>query len=211
MKKLYRKGTVHPSPPIASDHLSFLPATILTLTVALSPQEREVLAYLLSCPSSSSNLNTRRTTTAATSQKVVVEGEHPALFRCSCFRCYMSYWARWDSSPNNQRIHEIIDAYEDWLAHSTKAPKSKKKDKRNKKVSSNIKPEEVAGSPHVACDESVESVGESSKSGGCGDEEVGEGGDFRVEGGSGSEEKGSVRRFVSFIGEKIWGGWSQDQ
>lgn len=23
------------------------------------------------------------------------------------------------------------------------------------------------------------------------------------------EEKGSVRRFVSFIGERIWGGWGQ--
>ncbi|MED6195238.1 hypothetical protein PIB30_036026 [Stylosanthes scabra] len=203
MKKLYRKGTVHPSPPIVSDRLSFLPATILTLTVALSPQEREVLAYLLSCPSSS-NLNTRRTT----SQKVAVEGDHPALFNCSCFRCYMSYWARWDSSPNNQRIHEIIDAYEDWLAHTTKPPKSKKKDKRSKKLSSNTKHEEVAGSPHVVSDESMEPVGESSKSGGsgCGGDEVGSGGDE-----GGSEEKGSVRRFVSFIGEKIWGGWGQDQ
>nr|DAD47310.1 TPA_asm: hypothetical protein HUJ06_017247 [Nelumbo nucifera] len=30
MKKLYRKGKVHPSPLIVSDHFAFLPVMILT-------------------------------------------------------------------------------------------------------------------------------------------------------------------------------------
>lgn len=35
------------------------------------------------------------------------------------------------------------------------------------------------------------------------------GGDEGCEGVVVFEEKGSVRRFVSFIGERIWGGWGQ--
>jgi len=47
-----------------------------------------------------------------------------------------------------------------------------------------------------------ESLPESSSSGaGAGEVEAGQGGD--------DEEKGSVRRFVSFIGERIWGAWGQ--
>jgi len=46
-----------------------------------------------------------------------------------------------------------------------------------------------------------EALPEGSSSGG-GEAEVGEGGD-----GGDDEEKGSVRRFVSFIGERIWGAW----
>ena len=44
----------------------------------------------------------------------------------------------------------------------------------------------------------------SSSSAGAGEVEAGQGGD-----GGGDEEKGSVRRFVSFIGERIWGAWAQ--
>lgn len=201
MKKLYRKGTVHPSPPIISDHLAFLPATILTLTVALSPEEKEVLAYLISC-SSSSNGNPRRTT------KAVVD--HPPVFHCSCFRCYTNYWVRWDNSPNNQLIHEIIDAFEDSLAQT-----SKRKDKRYKKGSNKKSPElkrsEVAISSmdnaSVSSSSSAELESASSSSSStfsdyntsCGDDDVGKG----IE----DEEKGSVRRFVSFIGERIWSAW----
>ncbi|KAG0491352.1 hypothetical protein HPP92_004750 [Vanilla planifolia] len=52
MTKLYNgKGKrVHPSLPAAApwDFLATLPAAVLTLAAALSPEEREVLAYLLS-------------------------------------------------------------------------------------------------------------------------------------------------------------------
>ncbi|CBI33235.3 unnamed protein product, partial [Vitis vinifera] len=123
MKKLYRKGTVHPSPPpvISDQHLAFLPSAILTLAAALSPEDREVLAYLLSCSGTYTSGN-RKTTT----QK---SGDHPPLFNCNCFRCYTSYWVKWDSSPNRQLIHEIIDAVEDGLVQS-KNPKSRKERRR---------------------------------------------------------------------------------
>ncbi|XP_020228553.1 uncharacterized protein LOC109809612 [Cajanus cajan] len=176
MKKLYRnrKGTVHPSPPTISDHLSFLPAAILALTLSLSQDDREVLAYLISG-------NPRQ------NPKLAVEAaDHPPLFDCSCFRCYMSYWVRWNSSPNHQLIHQIIDAFEDSLARSSSKPS--KKDKRNKRASRPKSPPSPPPSPpeSVAAshDADVPHVGE-------------------------DPEKGSVRRFVSFIGERIWGAWAQ--
>ncbi|KAH1243846.1 hypothetical protein GmHk_07G020838 [Glycine max] len=182
MKKLYRKGTVHPSPspspPTISDHLSFLPAAILTLTLSLSSEDREVLAYLISC-SSNNNFsgNPRR------KPKVVADGDHPPLFNCSCFRCYMSYWVRWNSSPNHQLIHEIIDAFEDSLTHTAKPSR---KDKRNKR-GSKPKPPEMTRSEFPSSP--PESLPESSSSGaGAGEVEAGQGGD--------DEEKGSVRSFL---------------
>ncbi|XP_028797931.1 uncharacterized protein LOC114753410 [Neltuma alba] len=223
MKKLYRKGTVHPSPPAISDQLAFLPATILTLTAALSPEDREVLAYLISCSSSNtappftnfSGGNPRRnaqknSVPKGASASTADGGDHPPLFTCSCFRCYMSYWIRWDSSPNRQLIHEIIDAFEDWLAQTSKNGKNNRKDKRNKKdlnkQSAETKQSELTSPGNSRSDES-ESVGESSNGGGGGEGsgEASGGGD----GGTEEEEKGSVRRFVSFIGERIWGAWGQ--
>ncbi|XP_050370072.1 uncharacterized protein LOC126788149 [Argentina anserina] len=223
MKKLYRRGTVHPSPPIVSDHLSFLPVTILALAAALSLEDREVLAYLIS----SSHLNTNnnnslpsspssRKTTAANNRKSSAAkgggGDHPARFNCSCFRCYTSYWARWDESPNRELIHEIIDAFEDGLPSSqsgsnTKAAGSKngKKEKRhnNKRGGSSkgpgqgsdlnlkkkdhqlVKPNMVEESNSSSSTDSVDLDGD-------------------------EESKGSVRKFVSFLGERIWGGiWNQ--
>ncbi|KAI4298763.1 hypothetical protein L6164_032281 [Bauhinia variegata] len=202
MKKLYRKGTVHPSPPIISDQLSFLPATILTLTAALSPEDREVLAYLLSCSSNNTTPafinfsgNPRRNTT----KTGVAKGDHPPLFDCSCFRCYKSYWVRWDSSPNRQLIHEIIDAFEDWLAQNSKGGKNRKEKRNKKNRSGELKPSELTSSGNNELDE-AELVGESSSN--CVDGAGEDDGDV-------NEEKGSVRRFVSFIGERIWSVWGQ--
>ncbi|KAG6603809.1 hypothetical protein SDJN03_04418, partial [Cucurbita argyrosperma subsp. sororia] len=98
MKKLCRKNTVHPSPPIISDFLSFLPAAIFTLTVALSADDKEVLAYLISCSNTSASLSnlssTRKSGRKPTAGKVGVD--HAPLFDCDCFMCYRRYWARWD-------------------------------------------------------------------------------------------------------------------
>ncbi|PIA38152.1 hypothetical protein AQUCO_02800062v1 [Aquilegia coerulea] len=139
MKKLYKKGKVHPSPPLISDHLAFLPATILTLTVALSPQDREVLAYLLLSCSTSPTTNFSTSNNKKNSHKNInknnsngVGREHPPLFYCNCFRCYTSYWVRWDSSPNRQLIHDIIDAFEDEL--SQKKKKNNKKERKKKGI-----------------------------------------------------------------------------
>ncbi|KAL6207196.1 hypothetical protein ACLB2K_024441 [Fragaria x ananassa] len=224
MKKLYRRGTVHPSPPIVSDHLSFLPATILALAAALSLEDREVLAYLISCSNNNNNNNnnltaspsSRKTTTANNNRKSSAAkggggsggGDHPARFNCSCFRCYTSYWVRWDESPNRELIHEIIDAFEyDLLSSQTKTAGSKygKKDKRqnNKRgkgqgqgsdLSLNKKKDHQLVKTNM-----VEEITNSSNS-------TDHSGDLDGD----EESKGSVRRFVSFLGESIWGGvWSQ--
>ncbi|KAJ4952301.1 hypothetical protein NE237_029133 [Protea cynaroides] len=115
MKKLYKKGKVHPSLPVVSDH----PATLLTVTVAFSPGDREVLAYLISCTDNSSDGSRNGQKQKIVAQKTVAGsgsgGDHPALFNCNCFRCYMSYWVQWDSSPNRQIIHDILDGFEDRL------------------------------------------------------------------------------------------------
>ncbi|XP_021889097.1 neurogenic protein mastermind [Carica papaya] len=215
MKKLYRKGTVHPSPPIISDHLAFLPAAILTLTAALSPEDREVLAYLISC--SNNNLSGQKRSANVTQKSTNTTGDHPPLFSCDCFRCYMSYWVRWDSSPNRQLIHEIINAFEDGLVQNKKTVKPSKKERRKKggaggnggngggggsnggsevgNSADSTRTESGSGKNEVSTEN--DSVGENSGgSGGCGDEK---------EGG----EKGSVRNLVSFIGERIWSVWGQ--
>ncbi|KAB1212755.1 hypothetical protein CJ030_MR2G011851 [Morella rubra] len=199
MKKLYRRGTVHPSPPIISDHLAFLPATILTLAAALSLEDREVLAYLLSCSNSSVNLDGRR---RATHQKGCAD--HPPQFNCNCFRCYTSYWVRWDSSPNREEIHEIIDAFEaELMAQSKKSGKSRKE--RRKRGCNNGSAELKRLEGTSGKDESSESDSLGGESSNSGHESLG-----GAVGGEGEEgyDKGSVRRFVSFIGEKIWGVWN---
>ncbi|XP_062161347.1 uncharacterized protein LOC133868462 [Alnus glutinosa] len=206
MKKLYRRGTVHPSPPIISDHLSFLPATILTLTAALSPEDREVLAYLLSCSNSSVNFNGRRrtttTTTTTTTNQRGTGADHPPQFNCNCFRCYTSYWVRWDSSPNRQAIHEIIDAYEAELMAQSKKGKGRKE--RRKRGCNNELGELKRSEASSGKDESGESGELGGESSNSGHESFGGGGD-----GEEGLDKGSVRRLVSFIGERIWGVWSQ--
>ncbi|KAE8714904.1 Carboxylesterase [Hibiscus syriacus] len=58
------------------------------------------------------------------------DNDHPPLFTCDCFNCYMSYWGKCDSSPNRQLIHEIIDAFEDELARSKKT--NSKKERKTK-------------------------------------------------------------------------------
>ncbi|TKY72217.1 hypothetical protein E2542_SST00956 [Spatholobus suberectus] len=208
MKKLYHKGTVHPSPPLVSDQLSFLPAAILALAAALSPEDREILSYLLSCSSAAtSNFS------GHPRRKNAVESDHSPLFSCSCFGCYTSYWVRWDESPNRQLIHEIIDAFEDSLALSANKKGAKngkgKKEKRNKKGCSKHAHAHASESKRSELPSSLsndlavsESVAESNTSGSV----SGEAGE-----GVAAEEKGSVRRFVSFIGERIWGAWGHSE
>ncbi|KAJ8526252.1 hypothetical protein K7X08_028729 [Anisodus acutangulus] len=316
MKKLYRKGTVHPSPPLVSNHLSFLPVAILTLAAALSQEDKEVLAYLISCSSgdlSGNRRNTHKSTSpnsansgdsasirggvnggsgaekvlsgkrktahqkSATPNSVsensgggsriatvhggvsgdvdkVLSGDfsckwrtthqksatpnsvsgksggdsriaaahaganHIASFNCYCFSCYMCYWVKWDSSPNRQLIHEILDAYEDWL-HS-------KKERRNNKKGSNLSKNGSSngGGGSTSCELKKASSESSLSKNGTGSgfgfgsgqtdpvEETsgsrGDGGDEEETGGGEASEKGSVRKFVSYLGEKIWSVWT---
>lgn len=199
MKKLYRKGTVHPSsPPSVSEQLSFLPATIFTLIVALSPEDKEVLAYLISCSSSSSSSykNPNRKT------KEAVEGEHLPLFHCNCFHCYMSYWIRWNSSPNHQLIHTIINDFEDFLSQTA----NNRKEKKNRKASN--KKNKLSESNRSEL-ESLEAITESTTSDSDivdVSKEIDSVDSVEVE--DETEEKvGSVKKLMSFIGEKVWFRW----
>ncbi|KAK8601047.1 hypothetical protein V6N13_059205 [Hibiscus sabdariffa] len=205
MKKLYRRATIHPSPPITTDHLSFLPATILTLAAALPPEDREVLAYLISCSNNdfgNFSIHGKNTKKYSTKRSISFRSRsdhgHPPLFTCDCFRCYMSYWVKWDSSPNRQLIHEIIDAFEDGLAQSTKTKSKKNLKKKNCGTdgSGDLKRADLSFKKDERSElKSVEASGGSNSC--CGED------------GEEGTKKGTVSRFVNFIGERIWNVWGQ--
>ncbi|KAK2648854.1 hypothetical protein Ddye_016343 [Dipteronia dyeriana] len=202
MKKLYKNGKVHPSPPPPTPtsggdlhHLLALqlPATILTLAAALSPEDKQVLAYLISCSCGSTTASRHKTGSDG-------GGDHPPVFECNCFRCYMSFWARWDASTNRQLIHEIIEVYEEQQVvfednkKSTVTSPKKKKKKRGKRAfdeSRNGKKDELAELGSV---EALSSDDQLEVGGGDHGDQV-----QVVE----EPEKGSVKKIVSFLGEKI--------
>ncbi|KAF8111104.1 hypothetical protein N665_0076s0103 [Sinapis alba] len=222
MKKLYKKGTVHPSPQIKSDDqlLSLLPVAIFSLAAVLLPEDREVLAYLISTASYSSDRDPTSRLNKTSPRKTSHLDNHSPLFHCDCFSCYTSYWVRWDSSPSRKLIHEIIDAYEDSLEKKNQTKRKKnvarKKDRRKRPGKSSVlvtpsfgpndsdipgrlSDESITSSSELvdgtcSCNDGLESTAEL-RTGKDGEEAEEE------------EEKGSVRRFVSFIGEKLFGVW----
>uniref|UniRef100_A0A7N1A1Y1 Uncharacterized protein n=1 Tax=Kalanchoe fedtschenkoi TaxID=63787 RepID=A0A7N1A1Y1_KALFE len=207
MRELYRKSTVHPSPPppssSISDHLAFLPAAIFTLTAALTPEDKEVLAYLLSCPNATSSLSCKRDQKQLSHHRPKGDAfaDHCAAFSCSCFRCYMRYWIRWDSSPNRQLIHEIIDAFEDGLVKKSDRGSGKKNRRRRGKTSAC---NELTRSELTESDSVKEA-----QNGVVGDNDGENGGEDDEDGGYSDDglefDKGSMKKFVSFIGGRIWG------
>ncbi|CAF2051268.1 hypothetical protein BRARA_I05142 [Brassica rapa] len=223
MKKLYKKGTVHPSPQIKSDDqlLSLLPVAIFSLAAVLSPQDREVLAYLISTASYSGERNFTSRVNKTKPRIVSHFDNHSPLFHCDCFSCYTSYWVRWDSSPSRQLIHEIIDAFEDSLEKKKTQTKKKKNvaGKKNRRKPSGKSSALASPSfglndsevPSRLSDESITSSSSSELVDGtcsCNDSlettaELQTGKD----GEEAAEEKGSFKRFVSFIGEKVFGVW----
>ncbi|KAJ0830090.1 hypothetical protein HanPSC8_Chr15g0651211 [Helianthus annuus] len=190
LKPSKTSSTVHPSPsppppppPIAT-HLALLPAAIFTLTLTLSPEDKEILAYLLS----------KKTTTAPT--------DHSPLFNCSCFRCYMSYWVRWDSSPNRHLIHQIIDAFEDGLFHNNKTKKHRKKKPPPPITTTTIiAPVNNNNNDNFSGSEGVVDGAESTRSMELSRLKLHE---FE----SVKGEEGMVKRMVSFLGERIWSVWT---
>ncbi|CAI0627377.1 unnamed protein product [Linum tenue] len=149
--KLKNKGKVFPSPSAAaasSDFLSvlsLLPAAILALASVLSLPDREVLAYMLtmslkSTPPSSLS-TTKKSSKKPSSNHAAGSGStssgppHKApVFGCDCFDCYTSYWFRWDSSPNRELIHQVIEAFEEHLLTAEQPKKSKRRDKTSRRV-----------------------------------------------------------------------------
>ncbi|KAG8498667.1 hypothetical protein CXB51_004996 [Gossypium anomalum] len=154
--KLKNKGKVYPSPSSSSssssseDHLSvlnLLPAAILVVASVLSLEDRQVLAYMIT-----RSLKTTTTTTtnpSLISPKKRSSKKHPPPsaakpshkapdFDCDCFDCYTTYWLRWDSSPNRELIHQVIEAFEDHLS-SGESHKASKKNARLKRRDANSK------------------------------------------------------------------------
>lgn len=107
----------------------------------------------------------------------------------------MSYWVRWDSSPNREIIHEILDAYEDGLLQKKKnyyynnVKNRKERRKRNSNSNSSSVDTERKGEKklvEVSFQGDVEEM--------RGEEEI--------------EKSGSsVRKIVRFLGERVWGVW----
>ncbi|RAL39520.1 unnamed protein product [Cuscuta campestris] len=188
MKKLYRKSTVHPTPapppppPSLSTRLAFLPAAILALLASLSEEDKQVLSYFLFCPSAT--LFNPHAFMKGRGGGGGAADHHPPSPSCYCFNCYRSFWARWDSSPDRRIIDEIVEAYEDGLHRKKERSRKKETRKIGKGPAVGLKSKDDSGAvPEMPGD-----------SGGGGD--------------GGAAERGSVRRFVGFLGERIWSVWT---
>ncbi|XP_021287481.1 uncharacterized protein LOC110418965 [Herrania umbratica] len=173
--KLKNKGRVYPSPSSSSscsceDYLSILkllPAAILGIASVLSLEDREVLAYmitrslkttttaanssLISQDYSSKKRSSKKPPPTATklTQKDGALPHKPPVFDCDCFDCYTSYWFRWDSSPNRELIHQVIEAFEDHLTNGEAQKPSKKNTRPKKRDSSSKVASRVPDSPVV--------------------------------------------------------------
>ncbi|CAN6810909.1 unnamed protein product, partial [Brassica oleracea] len=148
--QMKKKGKVYPSPPptqppsssssssryLNEDEslsvLRLLPATILVLVSVLSTEDREVLAYLIT------RGNCGRASTTTKKNKSSKNHHKTPVFDCECFDCYTSYWLRWDSSPNRELIHEVIEAFENHQGENSvsrnKSKRGKKKEKPGRRV-----------------------------------------------------------------------------
>ncbi|KAG8487979.1 hypothetical protein CXB51_018422 [Gossypium anomalum] len=128
-----KKGRrVHPSSPSSSPLSSYkdrnsvfklFPMAILALASTLPPQDQEVLAYMI----------TRSIILTHQPKNKCKKGNNKApLFQCGCFECYTRFWHRWDSSPNRDLIHQVIEAFEDHLVQNEATPKKQCKASRKK-------------------------------------------------------------------------------
>ncbi|MCL7044951.1 hypothetical protein MKW94_018743 [Papaver nudicaule] len=134
MKNLYHrtkgKGKVYPSssPNNNKDVLtSLLPATLLVLVSVLSLEDRQVLSYLITMSLEPTNLLSHKNT------KKTISDYHKPLFDCGCFDCYTSFWSRWDSSPNRELIHQVVEAFEEHHGDEISSSASKHRAGKKKK------------------------------------------------------------------------------
>ncbi|KAK1381628.1 ATP-dependent tryptophan/phenylalanine/tyrosine adenylase [Heracleum sosnowskyi] len=157
--KVRNKGKVHPSPssspqPPSDDIFSvlkILPAAILLVVSVLSPQEREVLAFMVtrSLKSSDPSFPTNKKTHSHDSQ------HKTAAFDCDCFNCYTSYWCKWDSSSNRELIHQAIEAFEEHLNNDEQFKKTNGRSKKKEKMGRR----KIAGkSPEITPVEEIEEI-----------------------------------------------------
>ncbi|KAI5562971.1 hypothetical protein BDE02_15G086000 [Populus trichocarpa] len=175
--KVERKGKAYPSQPSASSSrfsykdpdsvLKLLPVTILALALSLPNQDREVLAYLIArsifvttAPNPSSLITQHpkkkcKTKSTASKNDKYCDQKVPS-FQCGCFDCYTRFWYRWDSSPNRDFIHQVIEPFEEHLVQ--KIESSKKHSRGKKKVmimQENLESGEIEGNGVVFEEEMV--------------------------------------------------------
>jgi hypothetical protein len=207
MKKLCQGGKkgrrVHPAPADAAVPVA-LPAAALALASALTAEEQEVLAYLLSCGGAAvvGGRPRRR------------RGPHPPEMGCACFGCYQCFWARWDASPNSHLIHRIIDAVEDGGLPRRTHRRRRGGGRRGGDGGAGMGMDMDMGHRRhgeyegAGDDEEEEEVGGSSMDSDVDgdDASVASEGDCSFVGGG--AEKSTVGRLVRFIGEKVWGAWN---
>ncbi|XVF11503.1 hypothetical protein REPUB_Repub08aG0033000 [Reevesia pubescens] len=234
--KVKKKGRVYPSLPSPSSLASYrdpnsvfklLPVAILALASALPPEDQEVLAYMIT-RSIISTTNNPSTLTHQPKNKCK-KGKVP-LFQCGCFDCYTRFWYRWDSSPNRDLIHQVIEAFEDHLIQNEVSKKhckaaSRKKDKvivsicESNVVSDNELQRVQSQNSEILMDES-ESLEEAENRSGCeqeGEENVGEevnGKQLEMEVvavATGVSHKGLVRKVlpdvVGLFNSRLWSLW----
>ncbi|WOK92979.1 hypothetical protein Cni_G01671 [Canna indica] len=189
MKRLGKgkRRRIQPAPPpgavrSSDHHLAALPSAVLALAATLTAEEQEVLAYLLSSSGDGGKCREQ-------------PRRHRPELGCGCFGCYKSFWARWDASPNRYVIHAIIDAVEEEL-HDRELDSEQK--------SAGLAMARPEGRLEVKGREFIWSGGGHSADGnGCDD-------DINEEGNDGSNVskstggKSSLRRFMSFIAERVW-------
>ncbi|GMI76689.1 hypothetical protein like AT1G62422 [Hibiscus trionum] len=187
------KGRIHPSPPSHKNPNSvfkLFPAAILALASALPPHDQEVLAYIVSS-----------TSVPFQSKHKHKKGNKIPHFQCGCFDCYTRFWHRWDSSPNRDLIHQVIEAFEDHLVQneSPKKHSCRKKDKAMLNI--------VESNEAFLMAESRGSVTVS--------DEVAAG-DMEMEvvaavaGGGVSHQKGLARKVVGLFNSRFWSLWGPD-
>ncbi|KAJ6875845.1 hypothetical protein NC652_035273 [Populus alba x Populus x berolinensis] len=154
--KVERKGKAYLSQPSASSSsrfsykdpdsvLKLLPVTILALALSLPNQDREVLAYLIArsifvttAPDPSSLItqhpkNKCKTKRTASKNDKYCDQKVPS-FQCGCFDCYTRFWYRWDSSPNRDFIHQVIEPFEEHLVQKIESSKKHSRGKKKGKV-----------------------------------------------------------------------------
>ncbi|KAJ6695034.1 hypothetical protein OIU74_014223 [Salix koriyanagi] len=158
--KIKNKGKVYPSPPPSSSSsssssssganrdgdvlsvLKLLPAAILALASVLSLEDREVLAYMITRSLKTTTTNNpfsilqdskKKSSKKLQNNNNSQNSNHRApIFDCDCFDCYRSYWFRWDSSPNRELVHQVIEAFEEHLTSGEMSRKNTKGKRRDK-------------------------------------------------------------------------------
>ncbi|XP_022738119.1 uncharacterized protein LOC111290881 [Durio zibethinus] len=134
-----KKGRVYPSLFSPSSSASYrdpnsvfklFPVAVLALASALPPQDQEVLAYMIT----RSIISTTNPSTLTHQPKNKCKKGKVPVFQCGCFDCYTRFWHRWDSSPNRDLIHQVIEAFEDHLIQNEVSKKQCKAARKKDKV-----------------------------------------------------------------------------